>query len=78
MILVGLIIAVVALGNAQTDLRIQIAKNRLTSSQLRHVVKADEESLATYEANVDGELPDLDGSWVTILANTCEEGLPIG
>ena len=60
LILVGLTIAVVALGNAQTDLRIQIAKNRLTSSQLRHVVKADEESLATYEANVDGEHRDLD------------------
>ena len=60
LLLLGLIAALVALGEVHADLKIQIAKNSLASSQLRHVLKADEAGFTTFEAKLNLEGPDLD------------------
>ena len=56
----GLIAALIALGEVHADLKNKIAKNTLASSQLRHVLKADEASFTTFEDKVNLEGPDLD------------------
>ena len=60
LLLLGLIAALVALAEVDADLKSKIAKNSLTSSQLRHVLKADEASFTTFEAKLNLEGPDLD------------------
>ena len=60
LLLLGLIAALVALGEVHADLKNKIAKNSLASSQLRHVLKADEASFTTFEAKLNLEGPDLD------------------
>ena len=60
LLLLGLIAALVALAEVDADLKSKIAKNSLTSSQLRHVLKADEASFTTFEGKLNEEGPDLD------------------